>query len=256
MTRTARKISESGIYHVMARGVNKQPIFEETADYRKLVKVLADCKAIANFEMFAYCLMQNHFHLLIRPSEMEPLAQLFRRIGGRYVVWFNRKYGRTGHLFQDRFASEPIDGDPYFLSCARYILQNPVQAGICASPCDYEFSSMREYAARSGTLTDIDMLTEMVGGKNIVAFLSEEPTNRHIDVGLSRFRLTDDEARGIMQAVCGCSDTAEFQRLDKRRRDVALTQMGVAGVSIRQASRIAGVGTGVVRRCFGATGIS
>ena len=90
MPRTARKISSTGIYHIMIRGINKQNIFEEPEDYRKLLYQLGDCKKNGEFELYAYCLMPNHIHLLIKEGT-EPIADTFRRIGSKYVLWFNTK---------------------------------------------------------------------------------------------------------------------------------------------------------------------
>lgn len=99
MPRQARKKSESGIYHVMLRGINQQQIFEDEEDYEKYLQILRECKAVSGFKLFAYCLMGNHVHLLIKP-EQEPLEQVFKRIGGRYVYWYNVKYQRLGIYFK------------------------------------------------------------------------------------------------------------------------------------------------------------
>ena len=248
MARVARQKSESGVYHAMARGVNKQPIFEEEGDYEKFVEVILACKEAGRFELFAYCLMENHFHLVMRPSDQEPLETVFRRIGGRYVVWFNRKYGRSGPLFQGRFKSEPVEDDAYFLSVVRYVVQNPVAAGICASPFDYRHSSAREYLGDVAGPTDTGMLLDMVGDADIGRFLTERPACDHIDFD-SAYRPTDADMRRAMLEACGCASAADFQRLPREERDAALAEMRRRGGSIRQVSRLTGVGTGVVRRC-------
>lgn len=118
MPRQQRKKSSSGIYHVMLRGINQQQIFHDDEDNKKFIKVLADCKAVSEFEIFAYCLMRNHVHILIKEGK-EPLDLIFKRIGGRYVYWYNTKYNRVGHLFQDRYKSEPVETDEYFLMVLR-----------------------------------------------------------------------------------------------------------------------------------------
>ncbi len=107
MPRQSRIKSESGIYHIILRGINKQQIFEDDEDFQKFISVLKDCKAISEFKLFAYCLMGNHIHLLIKP-EKEALELIFKRIGSRYVYWYNWKYHRTGHLFQDRYKAKEI----------------------------------------------------------------------------------------------------------------------------------------------------
>ena len=125
MPRQARKRAESGIYHVMLRGINQQRIFEDEEDNQRFLQILRECKEIGGFMLLAYCLMGNHVHLLIKEGT-ESLEQIFKRIGGRFVYWYNVKYQRVGHLFQDRFKSEPVDTDAYLLTVIRYIHQNPV----------------------------------------------------------------------------------------------------------------------------------
>ncbi len=144
MPRQAREKCESQIYHVMLRGVNRQQIFEDEEDSVCFLDILAECKQISEFELYAYCLMGNHVHLLLKVQN-EPLEQIMKRITTRYVYWFNAKYERSGHLFQDRFRSEPVENEQYLLTVLRYIHQNPVKSGICHAVADYEYSSYREY---------------------------------------------------------------------------------------------------------------
>jgi len=125
MPRQARQKSESGIYHIMLRGINQQIIFEDEEDSEKFIETLKTYKAISGYKIFAYCLMGNHCHLLLK-VEKEDLVLIFKRIAGSYVYWYNWKYYRRGHLFQDRFKSEPVEDDVYFLTVLRYIHQNPV----------------------------------------------------------------------------------------------------------------------------------
>lgn len=140
MPRGARKKIASGIYHVMLRGINRQVIFEDDEDREKDLQCPEEYKALSGYTLYTYCLMGNHLHLLIREGK-EPLEMIFKRIGARYVFWYNWKYKRSGHLFQDRFKSEPVDNDIYFLTVLRYIYQNPVKAGLCKKAEKYPWSS-------------------------------------------------------------------------------------------------------------------
>jgi REP element-mobilizing transposase RayT len=140
MPREAREKSKRGIYHVMLRGINRQDIFGDDEDRIKFVETMADCKVISGYKLYGYCLMSNHVHILIK-IEKEPIEQVFKRIGARYVHWYNWKYERCGHLFQDRFKSEVVENDSYFLVVLRYILQNLVKAGLTASIGEYRWSS-------------------------------------------------------------------------------------------------------------------
>lgn len=118
MPRKAREKSESGIYHIIMRGINRQSIFEDEEDYIKFIQTIQRYKEKSGYKIYAYCLMGNHVHLLLK-IDKDPLEQVMRRMYGSYVYWYNHKYQRIGNLFQDRFKSEPVEDDTYFLVVQR-----------------------------------------------------------------------------------------------------------------------------------------
>ena len=153
MTRTLRSKSGTGIYHVMMRGVNHQIIFEHPKDYTKFLKLLNQMvhptdelnhPLPPNCSIYAYCLMPNHVHILLK-EENEGLSSVIKRISAAYALFYNKKYERVGHLFQDRFKSEPVNDESYFFTLIRYIHQNPVAAGLSADVASYPWSSWLEY---------------------------------------------------------------------------------------------------------------
>ena len=127
MPRKARLKSQSGIYHIVMRGINRQQIFIEDEDYHRFLQTLKYYKESSGYNIYAYCLMRNHLHILLKEGS-EPLAQIMRRICGKFVYWYNQKYDRVGYLFQDRFKSEPVEDDAYFLTVLRYILPIPLRS--------------------------------------------------------------------------------------------------------------------------------
>ena len=135
----------------MLRGINQQQIFEDSEDYEKFLQILKDCKAVSEYKLFAYCLMGNHIHLLIQ-EDKEPIEQVIKRLATRFVYWYNIKYQRVGHLFQDRFKSEPVEDDAYFMTVIRYIHQNPVKAGLCKNVREYEYSSYKNFFDNSNLI--------------------------------------------------------------------------------------------------------
>ena len=108
MPRTARIKSKTGIYHVMLRGIGKQNIFEDDLDKQKFMMLLTEVKQKSQFSLYAYCLMNNHVHLLLKIGK-DPLEIIIKRLGSNYAYWYNTRYERVGHLFQDRFKSEPVE---------------------------------------------------------------------------------------------------------------------------------------------------
>ena len=154
----------------MLRGINKQTIFEDDEDNEKFLQVIKDCKATSGFELYGYCLMGNHAHLLLKETP-ETLGQIVKRIASRYVWWFNWKYLRCGHLYQDRFKSEAVEDDPYFAVVLRYIHQNPMKAGICESIGDYKWSSYNEYIRKS-RIIDCDLALGIIGKEDFGKFMN------------------------------------------------------------------------------------
>ena len=247
MPRQARKKSNVGIYHIMLRGVNQQQIFEEQEDCDKFLQVLKDCKAISEFKLFAYCLMGNHIHILLQETK-EPIELVMKRIATRFVYWYNIKYHRAGHLFQDRFKSEPIENDAYFLTVLRYIHQNPIKAGICKTVADYENSSYNEYF-KSSDLIDRDFVFEIISKDEFAKFNSEKVFDSCLDVeDKPKIKVTDEQAKKIVEKISKCKNVAEFQALDVKTRDKCLKRLRESGLSIRQISRLTGVSFNVVRK--------
>ena len=143
MPREARKISYSGFYHVMIRGVNKEVIFKDDRDRRNFLHLLKYYKIKLNCIVHAYCLMDNHVHILIEDNNNK-LGELMRNVTSVYAGEFNKKYKRVGHLFQERFKSQNIENDYYLLRLVRYVHRNPEKAGICKVE-EYKWSSYTEY---------------------------------------------------------------------------------------------------------------
>ena len=144
MPRQARILSESGIYHVITRGNERKNLFLDEEDKQKFIETLSIKKEETGFLIYAYCLMDNHVHLLVREG-LEGLATIMKRINASYAYYFNQKNHRVGHLFQDRFKSEPINDERYLLAAVRYIHNNPVKAGIVEKPGQYKWSSYNTY---------------------------------------------------------------------------------------------------------------
>jgi REP element-mobilizing transposase RayT len=245
MPRAARMKSESGIYHVMLRGINRQTIFEDDEDCEKYLHCLRECKEVSGFVLFAYCLMGNHIHLLIKEAK-EPLEQIFKRIGARYVFWYNWKYKRSGHLFQDRYKSEPIKDDKQFIAVLRYIYQNPVRANICTRPEDYRWSSCR-YLGQSNPLIDAGEINEIASTDQLRKLINEVTDERFIDL-TNETRLTDAEAAKLLKEFSGLEHLNDFMKLQPAKQESDIKTLHEKGCSIRQIVRITGLTKAVVER--------
>ncbi len=130
MPREAGERSVSGYYHVMLRGYERRNIFMDRSDREKFLTLLSRQTEKGTIAVIAYCLMDNHLHLLVKENE-NGLAKAMSSVGTAYVIYFNEKYYRSGHLFQNRYKSEAIEDEAYLFAALRYIHQNPVKAAMC-----------------------------------------------------------------------------------------------------------------------------
>ena len=167
MARPLRLQFPGGIYHVTARGNDRRPIFEDDDDCARFLIVLASIVARYHVLCHAYCLMGNHYHLLLETPEAN-LSLAMRQLNGVYAQRFNRQHDRGGHLLQGRFGAQLVDGDTYLWEVCRYIVLNPVRAGLVVHPRQWRWSSFCATAGETvtpGFLT-VDWVQALGGAKN------------------------------------------------------------------------------------------
>ncbi len=135
MPRGPRLDGQGALHHVMARGIERRQIFNDDVDRAEFVRRLDELCAHSNTALYAWCLLPNHFHLLVRTGDV-PLSTIMRCLLTGHAVRYNRRHGRVGHLLQNRFKSILVEEDPYFLELVRYIHLNAVRAGLVADSDD------------------------------------------------------------------------------------------------------------------------
>ena len=207
----------------------------------------------SNCTYYAYCLMSNHFHLLIRERE-ESVGETVKRIASSYVYYYNRKYGRDGHLFKERFKSEPVNDMAYFTVLLRYIHQNPVKAGIVERVKDYEYSSWGEF---DGTVEPVFQICDTRTVLNRIPFKElEEWVNDPLDDDIQCLEIekkvyskpSDDQVWLQIKEQTGATNSAAFQQLaDEIKRNI-LRELKDSGASHRQLERLTGVGRGLIQK--------
>jgi len=252
LPRKARQRSESGIYHLMIRGINRQHIFKDVEDMRYFLQVLHKLKNECEFALYGYCFMGNHVHLLLHENSVS-ISQIMRKLGSSYVYWYNRKYERVGYLFQDRFKSESVEDDSYFLTVLRYIHQNPFKAGLTASIKQYKWSSYPDYLSTKGA-TDIDFALNIFSQSRkkaidqFIDFHNEKNDDCCLDMETIQ-RLPDKEAIEIITGLCGVEKPSDLQKVSASDRDAYLKQLKEKhNLSIRQIERLTGIDRNVVFR--------
>ncbi len=144
MPRTARVIVPYTPHHIIQRGHNRNAVFAHAADCHFYLDSLRELKVEFDVDVFAYCLMTNHVHLILQVGDdVSAIGQLMKRLSARQTRYVNKIEGRTGTLWESRFRSSPIETDRYLLACCRYVELNPVRAGLVSAPEHYDWSSYR-----------------------------------------------------------------------------------------------------------------
>jgi REP element-mobilizing transposase RayT len=142
MPRKPRNEEAGAVHHVFARGVAKRDIFRDDLDREFYLQLLEWVVEQTGWLLLSYCLMDNHTHLLVETPEPN-LGRGMQRLHGEYAQSFNQRYDLSGHVFQGRFESRRMTSDPHLLVAARYVARNPVEAALCRTPSEWQWSSHR-----------------------------------------------------------------------------------------------------------------
>lgn len=247
MARQAREKSSNGIYHIMLRGIDKRNIFFDDQDRTKFIENIMKARDTGRFELYGYCLMDNHIHLLLKA--IEDVGTVIKRITVGYVGWNNRKYERTGHLFQNRYLSETVETESYLLTVLRYIHQNPVKAGMVKSLKDYSWSSYKHYnyyyngqdTIISGDLVKAYFKTF----KSFSEFMFAENDDKCLDY--SKIERYND--KNLRELIYRKYDIEKLQSISGEKKKALIRDIYYdTNTSIRQLSRVTGIGKAVIEK--------
>ena len=247
MPRVARRHSASSIYHVMNRGEGRQIIFEDDADRAFFMRRLDDLLSEGHGTLLAWCLLDNHFHLLAN-IRLDFLEKLMHRLQTAYAGYFNRVHLHDGAVFGGRFRSEPVDTDEYLMTVVRYIHENPSKAGL--GGLDYRWSSYREYCGRAVHVVPGLVLGVFGGISQFQTFHSAEHGDEGcLDMaGLPKRGIGDEDARRMADELLGQGAAASLRRRSRAERDEGLSSLKAAGLSARQIQRLTGISLGTISR--------
>lgn len=255
MPRKPREKSETGIYHIMVRGIGQQNIFHEEDDYYKYLETLKKLSVESGVSILGYCLMTNHVHLLLREHD-EDISVFMKRLGVSYAYWYNWKYERNGHVFQDRFKSECVEDDAYLLTVIRYIHLNPIKTSIVSNPEEYKWSSCAAYykADRNiGTFPDTTLILGILQKEKRKAieelqkFTEEDNKDCCLDCDETK-RISESAAYEIVKKIMNGKPIATLQTMDQKARNEILSSLRNDGLSLRQICRITDLPFHIVRK--------
>src|SRR3989344_3689465 len=208
MPRYARLTAPNLFYHIINRGIEKRLIFRQQSDYLKFLKYLYRCKTKFDWIIYCFCLMPNHFHLLIQTQE-DPLGSVMKSLQTAYGVYFNHKYERVGPVFSGRYKSIICQKDEYLLQVSKYIHLNPVKAGLVKRPADYPYSSYKEYVDRA----NIDL--KILDKRAMKIFLGED-SKKGIEVYRAFVEEKDDlfEYNPVIDVFGNTRFVTKFKRIN------------------------------------------
>ncbi len=236
----------------MLRGNAKENIFRDEQDKLRFLETLQTKKQRDRFYLHAFCLMGNHVHLMINEGT-EDLSKIMKRINVSYVYYFNQKYKRVGHLFQDRFKSENVEQDRYLLALARYIHQNPLKAGMVKKVSDYKWSSYNSYMYESNyfaKMVDTDIVLGLFSSdkqtarRKFAEFMNEESKELFIDIKEQEEVMDEEAAKELFKAMLKKQGESEDEPLEQ----IIKNFRSKTNLSIRKIAVIAGINKDRVNR--------
>lgn len=167
MPRPPRFLLPQSYYHIMIRGNNRNIVFRSDDDYQYFLKLILKFKSEHPFDLYHYCLMPNHVHMLIKTNKASDFSVFMKKIELAYFHHYRQEYGWVGHFWQGRYKSQAVGKDAYFIQCGKYIELNPVRAGIIDDPEEYKYSSYEYYSVgEQNDLITPDFMYDEMGKDN------------------------------------------------------------------------------------------
>lgn len=247
MARKPRLYGESGFYHVILRGNNRQNLFNEDQDRLFFIKRIKKYSEELGIEVHAYCLINNHVHILIGNAN-KGMSLFVQKLANSYVFYFNRKYDRCGHLFQGRFKSEVILDDAQFKTVYRYILQNCEKAKL-GKVDQYRWNSfwvIRKCSMKG--FVDSEYARNLFGSRQALLDFVLQPENAKCMEYENKIVLSDDRAISLIKKIFRISSPYKLERLSMDDQVVKCGIMKKRGLSINQISRITGISRRIIRQ--------
>lgn len=180
MPRAARVVHPGHLYHITQRGNNRQYIFNEDNDYVLYLKRIEEYRKKSKVDIYAFCLMGNHVHFILKPYRKDSLAKMFKGVNMRYAKYYQKKTSASGHVWQGRFYSCLLSGD-HIKKAIRYVEKNPVRAEMVAMPWHYPWSSARAHLGKRYHWITLADTKGILGARDWRAFLREEENNGFLE---------------------------------------------------------------------------
>ena len=246
--RAPREKSNTNVYHIIVRGINRQDIFLDKQDFMKFLKEIERTKKTYLYELYAYVLMPNHVHLVINDVNNN-LSTIMQSLNISYTYYFNKRYERVGHLFENRFKSKNIERESYLKNVIRYVHKNPENAGIKGQ---YLWNSYREYLSNKQILVDKQFIVDLFENsiENFKKFHEDYIKNQDIDKDYEMIaKIEDEDAIELMKEISKEENLIKIQNYDKdRKKEIVQKFVRIEGITKVQIARILGISKSTIDR--------
>lgn len=220
MGRPWREEYSGGIYHVIARGNNKEYIFNESIDKGYFIKLLKESMEGMSYKIYGYVLMDNHYHLILQVFNKK-LQEIMHQVNNKYSKYFNYKFKRVGHVFQGRYKAILVQDERYLISLLRYVHQNPIKAGMCKRVEEYKWSSDVFYRTNNNQFINVDTMLDMLSNDRREAISKYNEYMRQVEeTDYDNVKIIGDEAYQLL-----CSTKKKIEQ--KKRLDEILIDQGI-----------------------------
>ena len=241
LPRKSREISSTGIYHIIMRGNDRNDIFYDNQDRYVFLNILKETKERFKFEIYSYCLMNNHIHIVFRIKD-EFLSKAMQSLEIRYSAYFNKKINRNGHLFQNRFFSKKIENLSYFLTVCKYVHRNPEKAKIDSTE-NYKWSSFREYIGKEKIINKAVLLHYYEDDIEMFKKYTLDNDDKEQLYNLAEFelkrKLTEEEVARIIVDRFDLENASDISIMsDEKKKEIVKSLKNISGTTVPQLSRV------------------
>lgn len=228
------------VYHITARAINKSILFHEESDYYCYLAYLKKSKNTFGVKVLSYVLMDNHVHQILKGSS-ENISRFMNSVLSKYARFYNKKYERIGHVFNERFGRERIDDEQYLYNCIRYIHQNPVKARICKTTYQYKFSSTHAFRNSKKNLNgivDLNELDNLLDFEYFKTWNEEENADHFLEPKPNK--TADKYVEELLFEIANVKNYSEYELLDEVKQNLAIKLILDEGYPITQLIRLTG----------------
>ncbi|MCL2144535.1 MAG: transposase [Endomicrobia bacterium] len=247
MARMARKHLDGKYFHVMVQGIGKETIFPDDNSKGYYLSTMSEAKIDNKIFIFAFCVMDNHAHILIKAEKIKDISLFMKEVNTEYARYYNTTRKRIGYVFRGRFKSEVIDDEKYLINCIAYIHNNPVKAKLENDAKEYKYSSYKNYISHSGII-DFEEAKKYydISPSNIEAIMEEKSHSEWLEHDDRKYEESEDVLEELVKKYNISTNRVNYDLAVKISKEL----IERSGISLRRCAEILGVQRERLRLAF------